>query len=176
MKNHQNQTSQGNQESRKREHPQRYVLIDNVKVPVSEEVYREYMRPEWAERKRKERAGRCRGKNGSRCQEDCLSCKVDRNGRTKRPLASDKLKEIERQSGGAPDASELAMNNLLIDELKAALGTLDSKNRMVIDLLFYEGMTEREAAAKIGMSQKGVNKRKTRTLEILREQLMFLYS
>jgi hypothetical protein len=35
---------------------QRYIEIDGVKVPVSEEIYKAYMQPVWREKKRIQRA------------------------------------------------------------------------------------------------------------------------
>ena len=48
-----------------------YICIKGEKVPVTEEVYRAYCRPVWAEKKRKEREQRCRNADGSRCAGDC---------------------------------------------------------------------------------------------------------
>ena len=49
---------------------QRYIIVDNQPIPVTEEVYHAYMRPVWAEQKRQERAKRCRI-GGVRCVGDC---------------------------------------------------------------------------------------------------------
>jgi len=38
---------------------QRYIEIDGQQIPVTEESYRVYKRPAWAEHKRKEREKRC---------------------------------------------------------------------------------------------------------------------
>ena len=175
MKIYQDQTVQENPHLQNNDESQKYVVINKVKEPVSKDLYYEYMRLEWAERKGREREGRCRGKNGSRCTEDCLYCKVDRKGRTKRPLASDKLKEIERQSCNTPDLLEQVINKQLNEELKTVLSMLDAGNRRLIVMIFFKGMTEREVAARIGLSQKGVNKRKVKILKKLREHLKFFY-
>ena len=45
-----------------------YLTIDGQKIPVTEDVYRAYKQPVWAERKRQERDKRClvsKGGNGA---------------------------------------------------------------------------------------------------------------
>jgi len=44
-----------NQETKK----ERYIKINGKEIPVTEEVYRAYKQPAWAEHKRKEREKRC---------------------------------------------------------------------------------------------------------------------
>ena len=68
-----------NQETKK----ERYIKINGKEIPVTEEVYRAYKQPAWAEHKRKEREMRCyisNGKGGTkRCTADCsnvISCNV----------------------------------------------------------------------------------------------------
>ena len=55
-----------------------YLTIRGQEVEVSEEVYRAYIQPVRAERRRKQRAFRCKikGKKGNlvRCQKDCREC------------------------------------------------------------------------------------------------------
>jgi len=54
--------------------------------------------------------------------------------------------------------------------LYAALDELDPENRRIMDL-FKVGMSEREIAADIGLSQKAINKRKTKIFAHLKERL-----
>ena len=61
---------------------QRYIEIEGQQIPVTEEVYRAYKRPAWAEHKRQERAKRCRDENGNRCTKDCRLCEKSRERST----------------------------------------------------------------------------------------------
>lgn len=58
----------------------------------------------------------------------------------------------------------------LSEALKDAVSALSEQNRTII-ILFSEGVTERAIAAEVGMSQKGVNNRIHKIIDILRESL-----
>ena len=58
----------------------------------------------------------------------------------------------------------------LSEALNNAISTLSKQNRTII-ILFSEGVTERVIAAEVGMSQKGVNNRIHKIIDILRESL-----
>lgn len=147
---------------------QRFIEIEGNQVPVTEEVYRAYKRPEWAEHKRKEREKRCVGANGSRCTEDCSNCDKQRTGSV---LSLESLFE-ERgiEQADTVDIAELIADRMLLEELYAALEELTPDNRRIIEL-FGTGKSEREIAAEFGLSQKAVNKRKTKSFALLRERL-----
>ncbi len=55
-----------------------YLTIRGQEVEVSEEVYRAYIQPVRAERRRKQRAFRCKikGKKGTRAELNCLNLSV----------------------------------------------------------------------------------------------------
>lgn len=147
---------------------QRYIKIDEQQIPVTEEVYRAYKRPAWAEHKRREREKRCRDENGNRCTKDCSKCDKQRTGSI---LSLDSLTE---ESGFEPsdtvDIAELVADKLLLEELYIALEELDPDNRRIMEL-YGIGKSEREIATDIGLSQKAINKRKTKLFAQLRERL-----
>ena len=62
-----------------------YVIIQDKKVLVTEEVYRAYVRPIRAEQRRKRRAWKCRvvGVKGNlvRCKRKCSECEYANSGR-----------------------------------------------------------------------------------------------
>jgi len=154
---------------------QRYNEIDGH--PVTEEVYRAYKRPAWAERKRKEREKRCRDENGNRCTKSCRVCDLERAKkglqpieRTGNTLSLDKFTEEGFEVADQVDLAELVADKLLFEELYAALEELDPDNRRILEL-FSIGKSEREIAADIGLSQKAINKRKTKLFAQLRERL-----
>ena len=150
---------------------QRTIEIDGQKIPVSEENYRAHNRPAWAEHKRKEREKRCIISNArggtKRCNADCSKCDKQRTGSV---LSLDKFSEAGFDVADSVNLDELIADKLLFEELYAALQELDPENRRIIDL-FSKGMSEREIAADIGLSQKAINKRKTKIFAQLKEKL-----
>jgi RNA polymerase sigma factor (sigma-70 family) len=125
----------------------RYIWLDGVEVPVTEEVYRAYYRPLWREAKRKEVRG------GMECSLDALKDSGFE-------AASDE-KLID----------ELVADKLLLDELYAVLNELPDDERNLIDALFFEEKSERGVAASTGRSKTGIHKQKERILKKLRNLL-----
>lgn len=129
-------------------------LKDGSLVPVSEEVYRAYKRPQWREMKR-------------------IKKKAKKES-MKRPLSYDQLIESEYQSGKsrfrpAPSAEELAGDVIELEMLRSALEKLVEEELALVKALFYEQLSEREYAKSIGVSQKTVNRRREKILIKLRK-------
>lgn len=114
-------------------------------VSVTEEIYYEFMRPLWREDKRNQRA---------------------------EPMVSlDKLYDEDNyEISDDINVEDIYMKKFLVEELHRALDELDEMDRIIVDL-FSNGDTESEIGKIIGMSQKGVNKRKHRILEKLKDRL-----
>lgn len=150
---------------------QRYVEIDRRQIPVTEEVYRAYKCPLWTEHKRKEREKRCAISNDrggiKRCTNSCSKCEKQRTGGV---LSLDKFKDDGFEVSDAVDLTGLVADKLLLHELYAALAELDPNNRRILELFSLE-KSEREIAAAVGLSQKAVNKRKTKLFAQLRDHL-----
>lgn len=150
---------------------QYFVSIDGEQVPVSEEIYRTYKQPLWAEHKRKERSKRCQISNGrggvKRCDADCSQCPHDRSGSV---LSLDCFEEdgYFPADATAVDPQQILEDALLLEELLAAIAELDPINQRIIELL-QEEMSEHEIADVIGLSQKAVNKRKVKIREELKD-------
>ena len=106
-----------------------------VMIAATEEQYYEYMRPLWREDKRQQR---------------------------QEPMASlDKMYE-ETEYEAADTESDLEadiMKKMLIDELHKALDELEEIDRTIMEM-YSNNHSEAEIGQAIGMSQKGVNKRK----------------
>jgi RNA polymerase sigma factor (sigma-70 family) len=124
-----------------------YVTINGERIPVREEVYRAYKQPAWREHKR-------------------------RTARTQVERSLDLLMEdgfdiVDDQRL----VDELVADKLLLDALLAALNELTDDERGLVDALYFHGLTERQAAELFDLSQKGVNKRKQRVLDKLRDLL-----
>lgn len=149
------------------ENQQFYIEIDGQQVPVTEDIYRAYKRPLWAEHKRRERKKRCRGVNGSRCTDDCSQCDRQRTGSV---LSLDKLAEDGFEIADPIDFTQCIEDEQIIEALHNALAEFSPLDRQIIDL-FNAGKSEREIAALASMSQKGINKRKARIFVDLRERL-----
>ena len=147
---------------------QRYIKIGNRQIAVTEEVYQAYKRPAWREDKRQKREKRCRKHNGTRCMEDCSQCSQNRTGK---PLSIERFAEVGFHIIDPTDMAERLEEKLLNERLSEVLGRLLSNDRLLIELLFFEELSEREVAAKMGLSQKGINKRKHRVLKQLRKFL-----
>lgn len=117
-----------------------------VMIAATEEQYYEYMRPLWREDKRQQRQA---------------------------PMASlDKLYE-ETEYEAADTESDLeatVMKKMLIDELHKALDELEEIDRTIMEMYSHDH-SEAEIGQAIGMSQKGVNKRKHKVLLKLNTRL-----
>ncbi|HQM01245.1 MAG TPA: sigma factor-like helix-turn-helix DNA-binding protein [Ruminococcus flavefaciens] len=121
--------------------PKRVVMI-----PVTEEQYYEYMRPLWREDKRQQR---------------------------QEPMASlDKMYE-ETEYEAADTSSDLEadiMKKIMIDELHKALDELEEIDRTIMDMYSHDH-SEAEIGQAVGMSQRGVGKRKHKVLMKLNSRL-----
>lgn len=116
-----------------------------IMIPVSEEQYKAYMRPLWREDKRQQR---------------------------QEPLASlDKMyEETEYEAADTSDLEEDIMKKIMIDELYTALDELEELDRTIMEMYSHDH-SEAEIGQAVGMSQKGVNKRKHKVLMKLNSRL-----
>lgn len=149
-----------------------HLTIENQVHEVTEDVYRAYKQPLWAEHKRKEREKRCiisNGKGGiKRCSQDCSLCEKQRTGTI---LSLDcSAEEYGFEPSDPANIEEIIAEKQLLKELLSALEELDPDNRRIMEL-FGIGKSEREIAADIGLSQKAINKRKVKLFAQLRERL-----
>lgn len=143
------------------------------RVPVSEELYHAYWDPERAERKRRERAFRCRDGKGVRCKKDCTLCSYYRNGG--QPIGNavslDALyEENEYEVPGSSNVEEAVMYALLLEELNKALEELDPEGRRIAELI-KSGTSDRNAAAAMNLKRSTYSDRKLKLLSRLRERL-----
>lgn len=149
------------------ENKHRYIEIEGRQIPVSEEVYREFKRPAWAEVKRKQRGWRCFA-DGHRCMDDCSKCKYRPNGA---PESIERMLEdgldVEDHSDSLEDT---VIMNILIEELHKALAQLAPDDRSILEL-FGDGLSDRKISDKIGIPQTTVSYRRKILLKALREQL-----
>lgn len=116
-----------------------------IMIPVSEEQYKAYMRPLWREDKRQQR---------------------------QEPLASlDKMyEETEYEAADTSDLETDVITQIMIDELYKALDELEEIDRTIMEM-YSNNHSEAEIGQAVGMSQRGVGKRKQRILLKLRTRL-----
>lgn len=122
-------------------------------VPATKEQYYEYMRPLWAEDKRRQR------------QE--LAASPDK-------LSAVSLEELyentEFEVADTADLEEVVMKKAMLEELHKALDELEEIDR-TIAMMYSQGHTEEEIGQVIAMSQRGVNKRKKKLFVKLKSVL-----
>lgn len=122
-------------------------------VPATKEQYYEYMRPLWAEDKRKQR-------QESATSPDKLSA-----------VSLDELWEsTEYEVADTSDLEEVVIKKEMLEELHKALDELEEIDH-VIAKMYGQGYTEEEIGQVIVMSQRGVNKRKKKLFMKLKSKL-----
>lgn len=124
-----------------------YVTINGERITVSEEVYRAYRQPAWREHKRR---------TARREMERSLDTMMD---------------DGFDVADNARLVDELVADRLLLAALLAALAELTDEERSLIDTLYFQGLTERDAAEVYSLSHQAVNKRKRHVLDKLRNLL-----
>ncbi len=67
------------------------------------------------------------------------------------------------------DVAETVVHAVMVDRLKATLPLLLDSEQMLIQAIFFEGLSEREVGLRLGVTQSVVNKRKAKTLAKLRK-------
>ena len=98
--------------------------------------------------------------------EDCSKC-TRRNGSV---LSLDKFVEAGCEIPDFFDIYEFVAERLLLEELAVALNELDPLNKRIAEL-YGEGLSERQIADKVGLSQKTINNRKANIFNQLRQRL-----
>ena len=167
-----------------------YIMLGGKPTSVyfveiaDEQLYRELMRPIWREEKELERSKKCAVSNEKgkliRCDGNCAVCPHDKSGT---PISIDAMEEtggfcstqdgVHRQQDSATyteSTEDIVMDAMLLEALWHHIGELSKENQTIITM-FSEGASEREIAEAIGMSQKGVNKRKKAIFEVLKNNL-----
>ena len=121
-------------------------LVRTILVPTTKEVYAAYMRPEWREDKRRQR-------------------------NEERNLSSDEVYDVyELELEDEFNLEENVIKKDVLGALRQELATLKQMDRIIL-LMAAEGFSEKVIGYKVGMSQKGVNKRKHRLLKQLYKRL-----
>lgn len=135
-----------------------------VMVDATEEEYRAYMAPIWAEIKREDRDGRCmvKGKNGKliRCPESnrCEECKhfsEASRGRNK-PASLSVLMDEGAEPVAEGSFEDDVIYETILEDLITMLGEIKPKYAQIFRLL-YDGATQQEMADELGIKQRTVS-------------------
>ena len=127
-----------------------YIYVPEASVEVTEEVYRAYY------------------------QEDRYGRTVEEKDRRNGLTSYDELDTAELTGQemipdrAAISVEDAAIDRVMRDKLRRCLPLLDESEEQLICAIFYEGLSERECAEILGISQNAVNKRRKKVLAKLR--------
>lgn len=116
--------------------------VQAVMIPATEEQYQEYMRPLWREDKRSQRHTPEESYENIEARYDSTSTTIEEN----------------------------FLEKTLIEELRKALRELNDVDRTIMEM-YSHGYSESKIGQVIGMSQRGVGKRKQKILNWLHKRL-----
>ena len=128
--------------------------IRAYEIPVSQELYSELMRPLWKEDKREER--KCKYFESKGISEVSVEY-----------IEEEYELDIEDKSKSTEDQ---IINVELVTALYDALNMLEELDKKIM-VLFSMGKSETQIASEVGLSQKGVNKRKHKAFSKLKDLL-----
>lgn len=160
--------------------PFKWKLEDGNIIYLNLEQRQFLARDYYNESKREEREKRCiipssRKGMTKRCRGICSECEFYRSGKdTYGTVSLDTLYDNYDWEPISEDESNL--DKMIYDEQRKAMYEAiekleDETDRQIIKL-FLEDYSERKIAEIVGMSQKGVNKRKAKIIEDLKEMLI----
>ncbi|MCR1935025.1 MULTISPECIES: sigma-70 family RNA polymerase sigma factor [Bacillota] len=128
-----------------------YLFLGDLKVDVSEEVYKGY----WQETNRENYLKRLDKENRLGYFSEFVSDEVGRSME-------------ERLIDKAVDLEKLVEVKIQIEALNRALDNLSPEEREIIQALFYEEIPQRDLAKKLNISQGAVFRRKEKILRKLK--------
>lgn len=145
-----------------------YVTIQGKKVFVSEEVYREYVRPIRAIQRQQRRAWKCRivGRKGNliRCPYKCDECPYAMAGKlpTGNVLSLDKFKElgveiIDREFDLERIYIEQEERTSLQEQIHNAILQLTPRQREIVIMHFFENKRQEEICQILGLTKGTVS-------------------
>ncbi|SDX17156.1 hypothetical protein SAMN05216495_11516 [Acidaminococcus fermentans] len=145
-------------------------MVRTILIPATKEQYEAYMRPEWKEDKRQQRLVEKRRRREMAQAEH----REDKSVQGWDTAVSFELL-CETEYGFPEKTREESLDEILEKEellaaLRRELAKLEALDRTILEM-FSQGISEAAIGHKVGLSQKGVNKRKHRLLEQLQEQL-----
>ena len=163
------------------ENKQFYLTVKGQKVPMSEEVYRAYIRPVRAEQRSRRREWRCVLKGEKyglvRCKRDCAKCKYALAGNipTGSHASLDALKEAGFDVQSPNDIEETMIERdektEAAERLHKAIGRLNERQQYIIREMFFNGKTQEEVRRTIGISKSSMSEAYHNILKLLKNFL-----
>lgn len=145
-------------------------LVRAIPIPATKKQYEAYMRPIWKEDKRQQRLAEKRRKREQAQKEH----RVDRSVQGWDTAVSfEQLCEVEygfMDETGQDSLDEILVKEELLKALREELAKLEDLDQIILNMA-SNGISEENIGREVGLSQKGVNKRKHKLLEQLREHL-----
>ena len=145
-------------------------MVRTILIPATKEQYEAYMRPEWKEDKRQQRLVEKRKKR-EEVQAEHRDNRSVQGWDT--PVSFEQLCETEYGFPGETrkdSPEEILEKEELLEALRRELAKLEELDRTILQMAI-QGVSEAAIGREVGLSQKGVNKRKHRILKQLRNQL-----
>lgn len=155
---------------------QRYIPVGKKLIPVSEETYLYHTRWVANERYRARRDHRCGNNNFSKCNGDCGHCiyqipgdvlYIDSIINTECDHAEDGKFGFDIPDESAPFEDRIVDELMLASLLKDLDGIMPDGGQ--IFSLIAHGFTERQVAAKLGISQSTLSYRKNKLFDYIRQ-------
>ena len=141
-----------------------YLYINGQRIPVSEEVYREYRHAEDKERYFMGKLKKGRTKVNQETQEIQYI--------PSRELSYEQLVEKDWQFTASGDSVEdRVVRAAMMEKLQAVLHSLSAEELALLNELFYLEKTEQEVAGLYAVSQNTIHYRKKRLLDKLRKMM-----
>ena len=163
------------------ENKQFYIKVNGRKVPVSEEVYRAYVRPVRTEQRSRRRAWRCviRGEKYGlvRCKGDCANCAyaLSGNAPTGNCTSLDALRGMGFDMQSPDDIEETMIDRDEQIEMSAklheAIGRLNERQQYIVREIFFNGKTHEEVRRTIGISKSSMSEAYHNILKLLKNFL-----
>lgn len=133
---------------------QRYINVNHELIPVTEEVYKAFTRPNEKERFFARRDGKCGQSNYKLCSGDCASCPWQQEGHRFISMHKAFGPELERETpdinNASPSFDDVVADRFLLEELYRQLDELIPDGARVFQLR-AENYTEREIARELGI-------------------------
>ena len=129
------------------------IKVQGELVEVNEEIYRAYYQVDRHTRTLDEKDTR----NGKVLYSD-----LD----TEEILGEEMIPDLD-----APQVEDVAFENVFKEDLRRCIPLLSYQEQDLLWALYYKGLSERAYAKEIGISQKGVNKRRKKVIERLRAMM-----
>lgn len=149
-----------------------YLTVKGEKVPVTEEVYRAYVRPIRAEQRTARRKSRCLVEGVRsvlvRCTKDCSNCPYSnsRNLKSANDLSLDGLAEsgfdMVEPLGLEDRVIEEELQEIEMEALREGIKQLNERQQLLVHLYFFEGKTLQEISALLGVGVSAIGNAMTR--------------